>query len=87
MGRERSLYRTANAGRKPRATLMPMRQYDAVISDIDGCLGPETTEPMDTPRVVELLKWNRAAIETGDRPVLTVLLQAATAVRRGDLAA
>jgi len=49
-----------------------MRKYDAVISDIDGCLGPETTEPMDTARVVELLKWNRAAIETGDRPVLTV---------------
>jgi hydroxymethylpyrimidine pyrophosphatase-like HAD family hydrolase len=51
---------------------MPSRRFDAVISDIDGCLGPESAAPMDTAKLAELEAWNRAAIIRADRPVLTV---------------
>jgi hydroxymethylpyrimidine pyrophosphatase-like HAD family hydrolase len=51
---------------------MPTRRFDAVITDIDGCLGPESTSPMDTAKLEQLAAWNRAAIVKGDRPVLTV---------------
>lgn len=47
-------------------------RFDAVICDIDGCLSPETSEPMDTPRLARLAEYNRLAQERGDRPVLTV---------------
>lgn len=46
--------------------------FDAVICDIDGCLGPETTAPFDTPRLAELAAYNRAASDRHDRPVLTL---------------
>jgi hydroxymethylpyrimidine pyrophosphatase-like HAD family hydrolase len=49
-----------------------MRKYDAVISDIDGCLGPESTAPMEPAKLARLDQWNRAAISAGDRPILTV---------------
>ncbi len=49
-----------------------MRRYDAVVSDIDGCLGPESAAPMDAGRLAEIAAWNRAACATQDRPVVTV---------------
>lgn len=48
------------------------RRYDAVICDIDGCLGPETHGPLDSPRLAELAEYNRLAHELGDRPVVTL---------------
>lgn len=47
-------------------------RYDAVISDIDGCLSPETTDPLDAPRLSRVAAWNEAAQAGGDRPVVTV---------------
>jgi hydroxymethylpyrimidine pyrophosphatase-like HAD family hydrolase len=51
---------------------MPLRRFDAVITDIDGCLGPESTAPMETAKLARLEEWNRAAISKGDRPIVTV---------------
>jgi len=48
------------------------RRYDAVICDIDGCLSPESSDPMDARRLAVLAGHNRLAQEIGDRPVLTV---------------
>lgn len=51
---------------------MPERRFDAVICDIDGCLAPESSGPMDAGLLAELAAWNRAAQEAGDRPVVTL---------------
>ncbi|MEX2218545.1 MAG: HAD hydrolase family protein [Phycisphaerales bacterium] len=48
------------------------RRFDAVISDIDGCLSPEASEPFDTPALAQLAEHNRLAYERGDRPVVTL---------------
>lgn len=49
-----------------------MRRYDAVICDIDGCLGPESHEPLDAGLLGALAEYNRLAHERGDRPVVTL---------------
>ncbi len=49
-----------------------MPKFDAVICDIDGCLGPESTEPMDLAGLWEIREWNQLAIEKHDRPIVTV---------------
>lgn len=48
------------------------RTYDAVICDIDGCLGPESHAPLDADQLAVLARYNRAAIVQGDRPVVTL---------------
>ncbi len=48
-----------------------MRRFDAVICDIDGCLGPESAAPVNAHALASIADWNRAAA-SGDRPVLTV---------------
>jgi hypothetical protein len=48
------------------------RRFDAVICDIDGCLAPESSGPMDACGLAEVAAWNRVAQETGDRPVVTL---------------
>ena len=48
-----------------------MRRFDAVISDIDGCLGPESAAPVDAHALAKIAEWNTAA-RSGDRPVFTV---------------
>lgn len=50
----------------------PSRRFDAVICDIDGCLAPESSEPMDSGALAEIAAWNRAAQEDRDRPVVTL---------------
>lgn len=50
----------------------PTRTYDAVICDIDGCLGPETHGPLDAPRLAEVGAYNDRAHADGDRPVVTL---------------
>ncbi len=48
------------------------RQFDVVICDIDGCLSPETSAPMDASALAKIAAWNRKAIEAADRPVVTL---------------
>jgi hydroxymethylpyrimidine pyrophosphatase-like HAD family hydrolase len=48
-----------------------MRRFDAVICDIDGCLGPESAAPVNAHALASIADWNRSAA-AGDRPVLTV---------------
>ena len=48
------------------------RRFDAVICDIDGCLGPETAEPVDAPRLARLAEHNRRARERADVPAITL---------------
>jgi hydroxymethylpyrimidine pyrophosphatase-like HAD family hydrolase len=49
-----------------------LRRFDAVICDIDGCLGPESAAPFDTPLLLKVAEHNLLAAQRGDRPVLTV---------------
>jgi len=49
------------------------RRFDAVICDIDGCLGPErAADPLDARDLARVRTYNDAAHELGDRPVVTV---------------
>ncbi len=48
------------------------RRFDAVICDIDGCLGPESSAPLDAAVLGKIADHNRRAIADGDRPVVTV---------------
>lgn len=50
----------------------PSRRFEAVICDIDGCLGPESAAPFDTPLLLKVAEHNILASTKGDRPVLTV---------------
>jgi hydroxymethylpyrimidine pyrophosphatase-like HAD family hydrolase len=51
---------------------LPIRQYDLVICDVDGCLSPEASAPFDLPGLTLVAEHNTRAIARGDRPVLTV---------------
>lgn len=51
---------------------MPHPRFDAIISDIDGCLGPESHAPMDAAALARIAAWNHRAIAHGDLPVLTL---------------
>ncbi|MAY75415.1 MAG: hypothetical protein CMJ31_12025 [Phycisphaerae bacterium] len=49
------------------------RRFDAVICDIDGCLGPErASDPLDAERLLEVARYNRLARERLDRPEVTL---------------
>lgn len=50
----------------------PTRKFDALICDIDGCLVPESSETFDLGALRRIADHNRAAIKTGEMPVLTV---------------
>ncbi|CAG0966152.1 hypothetical protein PHYC_00995 [Phycisphaerales bacterium] len=50
----------------------PMRRFDAIICDIDGCLGPESAAPLDADALARIADHNRRAIRDADRPVLTL---------------
>lgn len=47
-------------------------RFDAVICDIDGCLSPESSAPMNTAALCELAERNRQAIQTGSGPIVTL---------------
>jgi hydroxymethylpyrimidine pyrophosphatase-like HAD family hydrolase len=53
-------------------TVPGSRPFDAVICDIDGCLAPESSHPMDAAALAEIADWNRSAQEDGNRPVVTL---------------
>lgn len=48
------------------------RRLDAVFCDIDGCLGPESHEPMDAHALARLADHNRRAQASGEVPVVTL---------------
>ncbi len=49
------------------ATNLPidLTGLDAIICDIDGCLGPESTDPMDISGLEWIRKWNLSAQSEG----------------------
>lgn len=47
-------------------------RFDAILCDIDGCLGPETNAPFDVPHLATIAEYNREAIRTRSQPVLTL---------------
>lgn len=48
------------------------RRFDAILCDIDGCLGPESTAPMDADAFAVLAAHNRRAQLHHDAPVITL---------------
>lgn len=46
--------------------------FRAVICDIDGCLGPESHEPMQAKALAQLAEHNLKAQKDRDRPILTL---------------
>jgi hydroxymethylpyrimidine pyrophosphatase-like HAD family hydrolase len=56
----------------PFATPASPRRFDAVICDIDGCLSPEASEPMNAAALAKIAEYNRLAQEVADRPVVTL---------------
>ncbi len=50
----------------------PLRTFDAVVCDIDGCLGPETSAPMDSHRLSLIAAHNRRAHSARDVPPVTL---------------
>jgi hydroxymethylpyrimidine pyrophosphatase-like HAD family hydrolase len=50
----------------------PDSRFDAVICDIDGCLLPETSDPMDAGALTRVAAHNRMAHERRDRPLVTL---------------
>lgn len=51
---------------------LPIRQYDLVICDIDGCLVSEGQHAFDLVSLTKIADYNRLAIERGDRPLVTL---------------
>ncbi|MGD9690993.1 MAG: HAD family hydrolase [Phycisphaerales bacterium] len=51
---------------------LPLRQFDLVICDIDGCLVSEHQKPFDIASLAKIADYNRLAQERGDRPQVTV---------------
>jgi hydroxymethylpyrimidine pyrophosphatase-like HAD family hydrolase len=51
---------------------LPLRQYDLVLCDIDGCLVSEGQEAFDLRALALVREHNRLAVERGDRPLVTV---------------
>lgn len=51
---------------------LPLRRYDLVICDIDGCLVSETTAPFDLASLAKVRAHNERAIAHGDVPIVTL---------------
>lgn len=51
---------------------MNKRRFDLIISDIDGCLTPETPDIFNIPLLTKIREHNEAAMQYEDRPPLTV---------------
>ncbi|MDX2131510.1 MAG: HAD hydrolase family protein [Planctomycetota bacterium] len=48
------------------------RAFDAIVCDIDGCLAPESSAPLDAPALARLAEHNVRAQREADRPVLSL---------------
>jgi hydroxymethylpyrimidine pyrophosphatase-like HAD family hydrolase len=51
---------------------LPLRQYDLVICDIDGCLVSEGQERFDLESLARIAAHNTLALDRGDRPTVTL---------------
>ena len=49
-----------------------MPAYDILISDIDGCLAPESAGPMDALALARVAAYNLVAVSQRDRPLVTL---------------
>lgn len=47
-------------------------RFDAVICDIDGCLGPESHHPLDASSLAKLAEHNRLAIASREIPIIAL---------------
>lgn len=47
-------------------------RFDAIISDIDGCLGPESHAPLNADALAKLAAHNHRAVTSGDQPIITL---------------
>jgi hydroxymethylpyrimidine pyrophosphatase-like HAD family hydrolase len=47
-------------------------RFDIVISDIDGCMAPESAGPMNPMKLANVAAYNVAAEQLRDRPVVTL---------------
>lgn len=65
-----SVQRASNTDRAAARTTHA--RFDAIICDIDGCLSPETSDPLDLDGLRQIAEHNRLAQLQGDRPVLTL---------------
>lgn len=48
-----------------------VRNIDAIICDVDGCLGPESHAPLNAPALTRIASYNQRAAK-GGAPVLTM---------------
>lgn len=51
---------------------LPLRRFDVVIADIDGCLVSESSHPFDLEALARVRAHNQLALERGDRPLVTL---------------
>jgi hydroxymethylpyrimidine pyrophosphatase-like HAD family hydrolase len=58
---------TAGSSRAPSSV-----RFDIVISDIDGCMAPESAGPMNPLKLAHVAAYNLAAEQQRDRPVVTL---------------
>lgn len=59
----------------PDPTHQPFRtsaRYDAVVCDLDGCLGPESADCLDADGLARVAEHNRRAWKGRDRPMVTL---------------
>jgi hydroxymethylpyrimidine pyrophosphatase-like HAD family hydrolase len=47
-------------------------RFDLIVSDIDGCLQPESNSAMDLESLAKIAAWNRRAVERRDVPMMTL---------------
>jgi hydroxymethylpyrimidine pyrophosphatase-like HAD family hydrolase len=51
---------------------LPLRRFDLVLCDIDGCLVSEGQHAFDVPALTKVAEHNALAMQRGDRPLVTV---------------
>jgi hypothetical protein len=51
---------------------LPIRRFDLVLCDIDGCLISEGQHAFDLLELAKVAEHNRLAMERGDRPLVTL---------------
>ncbi len=50
----------------------PNSAFDLIICDIDGCLGPESTAPLDVNKLARVTAHNVQALQQRDRALITL---------------
>lgn len=47
-------------------------RFDLIVSDIDGCLQPESSTPMDLASLARVAEWNAKSAAEGELPLVTL---------------